>query len=189
MPKFWTKPEEAMLCEMHSTLTCAQIATQLGRTVGSVKMKIIGLGLRKNQYWSEAEIEHLKELIGTAPKLALIQQYRNWASYHGYSKRTNCAIWEKVKKIGKSRKVDKHCDWYSTRDVSDAIGCSADIASDWFNRYKNILKPIPRTNARQGGLMVRRERLRRFLMENPQIVDRYRATIELYWLVDLLGNK
>lgn len=185
----WTTSEEAQLRSLYrANVPILEIAEKFGRTSGAIHQRLKKLKLTKYPNWSPPEKEKLHRLIGTAPKRVLIKKYQEWASYHGYATRTQQAIWYQVRKAPVSRRLSRRYDWYSTSDVANAIGCTRDTACDWFVKYQKILDPVPVEDYPTGGNMVSRKRLRRFLIENPQIVNKYRATIELYWLVDLLGR-
>lgn len=185
----WTTGEEAELRSLWGAdKPILEIAQLLGRTRDAIANKAKKLKLFRYSRWSAPELEKLYRLIGTAPKRVLIKQYKEWAAYHGYPERTNGTIWQRVRNAPVSYRLKRRYDWYSTHDVADAVGCSHATACDWFVKYNKVLNPIPVEDYPAGGNMVSRKRLRRFLIENPQIVDRYRPTIELYWLVDLLAR-
>jgi hypothetical protein len=190
MSKPWTKPEEAELRSLYLTnKPLLEIADILGRSREAIANKCRKLNLIKMSRWSKPELDKLYHLIGTVPKRQLIKKYLEWATYHGYPQRTSGAIWGRVRNAPVSRKFTRRYDCYNPHDVANAIGCSHATACDWFVRYEKVLKPEPVEDYPKGGKMVSRRRLRRFLIENPSIVDRYRATIELFWLVDLLARK
>jgi hypothetical protein len=170
----WTTNEEAELRSLYrANIPVLEIAANLGRTCGAIHQKLKKLNLRKYPNWSPPELEKLHRLIGTVPKRILIKKYQDWAAYHGYPVRTHKAIWYRVTNAPVSRRLSRRYDWYSTSDVANAIGCTRDTAIDWFVKYKIVLDPVPVEDCPTGGNMVKRARLRRFLIENPQIVDRY----------------
>ncbi|MGL4622044.1 MAG: hypothetical protein ACRCZS_23795 [Chroococcidiopsis sp.] len=188
--KDWTTNEEAELRSLYrANIPILELAEKFGRTCGAIQQRLKKLHISKYPNWSTPELEKLHRLIGTAPKRILIKKYQEWASYHGYPERTQQAIWHQVRIAPVSRRLHRRYDWYSTTDVANALGCTRDTACDWFVKYQKVLEPVPVEEIPTGGNMVSRKRLRRFLIENPQIVNRYRATIELYWYTDLLANR
>jgi hypothetical protein len=166
-------------------LSYVEIAQELGRTQKAIAVKIRRLGLNRKYRWTLSEINYLRELVGSVPKRRLTAKYNQWALQNGYRERSADNIACKAKKLGLSTKLDS-ADWYTVSQVADCIGASHSTVLYWLKSYPVVLRPQHHS---EGVFVVSRKRLRSFLITYPEIVERFKKTIDLLWLVDLLGGK
>ena len=169
-------------------LTVRRIAQQLERSVASVKCKANELGLKRAYKWSEEELWRLQELAGEMPRSQLYQAYNKWAVRHGFPPRHSSTIENKIKAEKIASRLNSAADWYTSADLACFLGCAQDTASHWLKQYQRELKPVEAAHTKQK-LAVSRRQFRKFLLRHPSIVERYRRTVDLVWLVDLLGEK
>jgi len=59
----WSSREISLLRKLCLTAPCEEIAEKIGRTPGAIYLKATELGLRKNEFWTEREINLLKKLL------------------------------------------------------------------------------------------------------------------------------
>jgi len=186
----WTIGEVKLLRQLYADLdkNVSEIAARLGKSEGAIHAKARHLGLTRRTLWSEEEIARLEQLAGTMPKGVLVTAYNKWASLHGYRPRCQQVIANKLNNMAISRRLSMEADWYTGADIESFLGCDRATAVKWMNRYEKILRPQIVSNFRSGGLAVSRKRFRDFLIQHPEIVERYRRTVDLIWLIDLLGG-
>lgn len=185
----WTESESEQLQSLFAqNLTYSEIAIALGKSVKAVNGKINRLGLRKKNRWTKAEIEALCELVGDIPIRRLAAQYNQWAVKNGYPTRSRATISVKANRLGESRKLDS-CDWYTAAQIAACMGCCHSTINYWLNHYKKDLKPTAHSQCPNGVFAVSRKRLRAFLIKYPEICDRHKATLDLFWLIDLLASR
>lgn len=164
-----------------------EIADKLGKTYKATENKLRRLRLKRKNAWTQSEIDYLHELVGSLPHKTLVRAYNRWALEYGYPERSSSNLWEKIHRLKISRRIDS-ADWYTVSQISDAIGCSVSTVTYWLHHHSRLLKPKGATQNERGLYVVKRSRLRAFLCSRPEIVERYRTTIDLIWLVDLLGG-
>lgn len=181
----WSPSECDRLKTLFSqNLSYTEIARSMGRSQKAIGCKIRRLGLNRKYRWTASEIGYLRELVGSVPGKRLTARYNQWASANGYPKRSADNIACKAKKLGLSTKLDS-ADWYTVSQIADCIGASPSTVLYWLKSYPVVLKPQHHS---EGVFVVSRQRLRSFLITYPEIVERFRKTIDLLWLVDLLGG-
>jgi hypothetical protein len=186
----WTNQEIDLLKRLYATpnISVAQVAEKLGKTKSAIKGKATKLGLKHSRNWQPTEIEALLNLAGTAPQKVIVSQYKKWASKNGYACRCRDSIVLKLKNLKARHRIDVSADWFSANDIAATLGCAKDTASHWLKDYYKELKPEPISNKAQGGLAVSRSRLRSFLLSHPEILDRYRLSIDFLFLLEILKS-
>lgn len=185
----WTLEEINLLKRLYATpnMPVADIADKLGRPKSSIRTKALKLNLKHSRNWQPTEIEALLELAGTAPQKVVILQYQKWARRNGYAYRCRDSIVGKLKALGSRDRLDASADWFSAHDIAALLGCAKDTVTHWMGiTYKKELKPEPISNAVQGGMAVSRSRLRAFFLSHPEILDRYRISVDFVFLLEIL---
>ena len=172
----------------HKENPLSQIALSLNKSEKSIKCQACRLGLKRRYEWSEAEVVQLREMAGEMPRSLLYKAYNKWASTHGLPTRHPSTIENKIKKTKISGRLNCAADWYTSADIASFLGCKQDTVSHWLKQYHQELKPIEAAQTRRK-LAVSRYRFRQFLISHPLIVERHRRTVDLVWLMDLLGER
>lgn len=189
MGKPWSIEEREQLKSLFEQgLNNKAIAQTIGRSCASVEAQLRHMGMRRTNRWTLPELNYLRELVGARPHKSLLKNYNAWAVSNGFPRRSASNIWVKANRLGMSRKLDS-ADWYTAAQIAEVIGCSHSTVTQWIKSHRDLLKPKGASSHPTGVYAVPRSRLRAFLLKYPEIVERYRATIDLLWLVDLLGGK
>ncbi len=92
----WSTEEEATLIELFPTTPNEEIAERIGRGLGAIAKKAAKLGLRKMEFWSEADDGHLTRFYKTF-------RYNQLASQLG---RSRLAVQIRVITLGLNSKVE-----------------------------------------------------------------------------------
>lgn len=165
-----------------------EIASIFGVTENAVKNKANELGLKRRTKWSDREVERLKELAGEYPLKALVHRYNQWAAQNRLPTRHPLVIRDKLKNARVQTRLNASAAFYTSEEIAAFLGCRQDTVSHWFKLYKEELKPLPaaKTNSK---LAVSRKKFKLFIINHPEIVERYRVHIDLFWLVELLTER
>lgn len=186
--KRWSANEREQLRGLFEQgLNNEAIAQIIDRSYASVEAQLRQMGLRRTNRWTLSELNYLRELVGDRPHKSLLRNYNAWAVKNGYPKRAASNIWVKANRLGMSRKLDS-ADWYTAAQIAEVIGCSHSTVREWIKSHRDFLKPTAAANHPTGIYAVSRSRLKAFLIKYPEIIERYRRTIDLIWLIDLLGG-
>lgn len=111
--------------------------------------------------WTPPEADRLDQLAGNVPYSALLRYYNNWARQHGYRRRTERAIRQKICQLGLS--AYPIGDWIRTTAISEALGISGTSVRRWIAR---LGLPATRDGARWA---VRRCDLLDFAQRRPEL--------------------
>lgn len=187
----WNTYQIELLKELYPNkqISLAQIAVRLGNvTTAAVRQKANELKLKRRIFWTQAEVERLQELAGEYPKKILILRYNNWAKLNGYVQRHPSVIYDKLKNARISTRLEASTEYFTSADIASFLGCHQSTVSHWFKYHANELKPsaVDRSNSK---LAVSRKRFRSFITNHLEIVERYRQSIDLLWLVEILIGK
>lgn len=185
----WTEQDLELLRMLYPNLrySIADIAKRLNRTETAISAKAFEKKLNRNlvKQWSQAETDYLLETIGNHIFEEAIKKYNSWASRNGYSVRTRNQIVVKLKKEKVSRRLQFGSDWLDTAAIAAILGGNQKNISDWWSKYEKELKPKSIGNRRKA---IHRKDFAKFLINHPDILDRYRHRFDALLLMDLFRS-
>lgn len=164
------------------------IGLKLNRTSSAIKQFLRRSGRIKFPRWNDDELDLLYSIVGEYPKHRIVSTYNRLALSYGLSLRSKWSIFERLKRDRKSIRINKSSSYYTAKNLSVLMGASPDTILGWFQTFNKELKPERIGDSKFSGLCVKRSRLKRFLLEHPSYLERYKMHIDMVWLVDLLTN-
>lgn len=187
----WTQKEVELLRLLYPNprYSIEYISQKLNRSQQAIRKKATTLRLDRaiSKRWSEEEAEALKDFVGDYPLKEVTCQYNRWAEGRGYIKRTENQIASKLCREKLSRRLQYGSDWLDTAAIAAILGGNTRCISDWWQKYKDELKPskmVDKTKPKARKVIHRRD-FAKFLINNPDIVDRYRHRFDALLLMDL----
>lgn len=189
--KPWNKAEIEYLKANYATLSNTKLSKalfkinpQASRSSDAIKAKANKLKLNKGFYWTKAEIDYLTELIGEYPINKLIRKYQTWAKNNKLRLRSPSQIRERIKNQKDSLRLNASSKYITTQDLKFLLGCDRTTAHNLFKTYKKELN----TQFDGTTTYVSRAKLRRFLLNHQDILERYQKKLNIRWLIDILRS-
>lgn len=187
----WTDEEINKLRILNSqNLPVEEMAKALNRSywgtlkkAGELKLRLPTASDRKD--WTKEELDSLKEFYLEFPPKIFAQKYQEWAAANGYSYRTQNNLKSKVCRL-EIKRADYNPKVLTDFQISTGLGCSLGSVRFWLEHHKEILNPI---QIALGRYQVIDKNFRRFLLRHPEVVERYRSSVDFVWLLDLIGGK
>jgi hypothetical protein len=184
----WTQEQDRLLETLYPSCEAIIIAKQLQKTIHAVRNRAQKLGVRRNHPWTHPEEQELISLVGDYPSGKLIEIYNQWAVKNGFKRRSPSGIFRRLQIFKTSRRLASSSEFMTSEDLVLLFGISDRSAFTWLDRYAAVLKPEPVLKD-SHRLCFTRQNLRRFILTYPELIERYRSTVDLIWLVDLVSDR
>ena len=149
LPVVWTEEEEQFLLENYGKVSIQKMASQFGKSVGTIakKAKELGLHMRRKNSWTEAELEILRENC-SKEKLAKVHEL--------LPGRTPGACFMKAKQLGIAPKTSPSSPW--TKEEVDLLAqMNNDNIDEIVEKIPNHSKAACIARAKKLGFLKPRE--------------------------------
>lgn len=189
----WTKDEIDFLKRNYSTMRNKQIVEKLiqinpqtPRSVFAIKSQAIRYNLKKGYLWQADEVNNLRELIGEYPLPELVVRHNQWCTRHQRVSRSKNQIKAKIKHLKQSVRIDASSKYLTTNDFALLLGSNRSTAIKIIRTYSqelgvSCLKPGLATT-------VKRKKIKSFLRNHQDVVERYQRSLDIHWLIDILTS-
>lgn len=186
----WLMPEKEYVIANYQQMPTTEISKALFEISGvhrsrkSINAIAVRLGVSKRRIWSEEETNQLLELSGEYSQADLVNRFNRWARDKGLRSRSPGQIRSKLRHQKEAVRLNASSKYLTNVDIKLLLGCNRTTVSNLLKQHKKELNP-----QKDGGkTYVSRAKLRTFLVNHQDILERYQSKLDIRWLVDILRS-
>lgn len=184
-PNAWTKAEEEYLKNNYYKKSYDAIAKDLNKKKKSILDKASRLNLKQKQ-WLEAEEEYLLSLVGEQPWGLIQGKYNHWARINGYRHKTIRQLKKKLEDLRISHRLNGSSTYLGIKDICLLLGCHKSTVNNLRKVYPELKKPEGKHG--HDRICFHRKTIRKWLVNNPDVLERHQKKLDIRWLMDILTN-